>query len=193
MPDGPAGRWAVLVAAVVIPPAVLFALIGEPAVWLTAVLQLAMELGVAALVVASAGGLGWLTMRRLMPTDAPAGLRVVTAIGGGLWLLSTLVLAAGTLLGAAGLSAMLWWPVVLAGAAAAAVLMWRRLRGVNIQWRPGWTTVALAVLLALAAGLWLAGATRAPGYWQGLTDEYDVLLVDVYSGEVVDVIHDFFW
>ena len=131
------------------------------------------DLGQLALVVLAAGGLGYLAIRRLIPEDAPRGLGVVSAIALGLWMLATLVLAVGSLSHGL-LIAWVFWPVLVVGAMAALwqargslekVVFPKRVDGRALVW----------VLLGIAAGLWLSGATCPPGYCQLGGDGYDVL------------------
>ncbi len=141
----------------------------EQYVWLAALYAALTQGGLAALIVVAAGGYAYPIVRKVCPA-APAGLRVVTACGTGLWMLSTAMLV----LGSAGLLwTWLWWPIVGIGAAAAA---WQARKTLE-AWRPGGHhdgRALLWVLMAVAAAIWLAGAARPPGY-VGLSDRYDVI------------------
>jgi len=140
--------------------------------WLAAIIVAFSEGSLAGLIVVSAGGYAYPLVNRLAPRTSPRPLRIVTACALGLWMLSTAVLAAGTV--ATGLlRAWLWWPIIAAGIILAA---WQGRRAME-KWRipkrmDGRTLVW--VLVAAAAGLWLAGATRAPGFLNS-PDVYDVL------------------
>jgi len=139
--------------------------------WLGALLTSVTEGGMACLIVVSAGGYGFLVIRRFAAA-APIGLRLATAAGLGLWIFSTAVLVVGTALPGA-LRWWLWWPVVAAGVALAA---WQGRDAMEKFTLPArFDGRALAwVVLAVAAGIWLAGATRLPGsMWT--PDAYDVL------------------
>lgn len=130
------------------------------------------EGGLALLVFVAAGGLGRLAVGRLMPRSAGAGLRTVTSVALGLWLLSVAVMVLGSLVPGS-LTKWLWWPVVAAGLLAAA---WQA-RPTLEKWQPAKAFDARSLMwipLAIAAGLWLAGATRSPG-WLLTADTYDVL------------------
>jgi len=154
--------------------AMLFHLAGDPGVFLAKVLVALSDGGLAALIVAAAGGYGYLIVRALAPPTAPIALRVLTSCGAGFWLLSTGVLLAGTL--ASGmLSRWLWWPIVGTGLILAA---WqgRRWMEPGRRGRRFGGQALIWVIFAVALALWLAGATRPPG-WIGGTqaDAYDVL------------------
>jgi len=133
-----------------------------------------MDLPVAAAIFLAAGGWGWLVLRRVAPTDTPPALVAVTSIGAGLWLLGTAALVAGSARGDA-LTFRVAWAVVGIGLSAAAWAVHRRARAMQVPSRMAPATL-LTVVLALAAGLWLAGASMPPGYI-GLveSDYYDVL------------------
>ncbi len=126
----------------------------------------------AGLVALSAGGLAWPIVRRIAPRDAPTGLVAITASALGLWILSTLVLAIGTIIDGS-LHQLVWWPIVLVGIIMAA---WYSRRRVN-SFRPPENfdgRVLIWVLIAIAAGFWLAGALVPPGHLH-TADSYDVL------------------
>jgi len=145
-------------------------LVGDSRAWPLAVMATLSDGGLAALVLVAAGGLAWPIVRLLAPAEAPLGLRLVTAGGVGLWLLATLVLIIGSL---GGLSAALWWPVVGVGAVLAG---WQGRHGLR-AWEPGGKTDIrglMWVLLAIAAGLVLAGLTLPPGL-VATGESYDVL------------------
>lgn len=130
------------------------------------------ELAVVAAILAAAGGYGWPLVWRISPRDAPVGLRVITAVLVGLWMLSTTMLAIGSAFDGA-MTPWVWWPVILAGLALAGWHGRRRL----IAWRPAsrYDRRALVwVAVALAVGVWLAGATVPPGLIGG-SDAYDIL------------------
>ena len=136
-------------------------------------LQLVADLGQLAVLIIAAGGIGYPVVRKLLPAERPAGLAVVTAIGLGLWILATLMLAVGTV-SQGMLKAWVWWPVTALGALAA---LWqsrhsltnkalpKRLDGRSLIW----------VVLAVAGALWVSGATCPPGWCQLGGDGYDVL------------------
>ena len=103
---------------------------------------------------------------------APAGLRVVTACALGLWMLSTAMLIVGSAASGA-LTLWVWWPVVAVGAVLAAWQGRKALAAWRIPREPR-TGVIFWVVVALAVGVWLAGAVRPPGY-PASGDSYDVL------------------
>ena len=165
--------WAVVVLVLLAGGWMLGHLTGRSGAWLGAFFRIATQGAMACAIVAAAGGWGYLLVRRLAPPSAPAALRVVTACGLGLWMLSTAVLAVGSAVAGA-LTEWVWWPVVVAGLLLAA---WQgRKAGESPPFRRRLDGRALVwVLVALAVGLALAGATRPPG-WVGVGgDEYDVL------------------
>jgi hypothetical protein len=143
--------------------------------WAAALGQVVTEGGMAALIVVAAGGYGFPIIRRLSPETSLLGLRVATACGLGLWMFSTAMLILGSGWGL--LSGWLWWAIVTVGVTLAAWQGRHRLEA----WRPPARydgRALLWVLIALAAGLWLAGATRAPGrigFGAEFVDHYDVL------------------
>jgi len=148
-------------------------LAGASQFWLAGLLAVLSDGLMAGAVVAAAAGYGHLLVRRVAPASAPAALRLLTSAVLGLWMLSTAVLAVGSAVPGA-LTWWVWWPVVAGGLAAGVWQARRRLEGLHLpQHLDGRALVW--VLLALAVGLWLAGATRPPGRWMGLSDEYDVL------------------
>ncbi|HOF17497.1 MAG TPA: glycosyltransferase family 39 protein, partial [Phycisphaerae bacterium] len=126
-------------------------------------------------VVTAAGGFGYLLVGRLGLRSAPAGLRVVTACGLGLWMLATLVLLVGSFTHGL-LTSWVWWPIIFVGIVLAA---WQA-RGAVSHRNPQTSTgnfdarILVWVLVAAAAGIVLAGAMRPPGYIF-TSDSYDVL------------------
>jgi len=122
----------------------------------------------------AAGGWGYLVVHKLFPPNAGDGLKAVTSVAAGLWVLATAVLVAGSAADGA-LTPAIWWPVMVAGWALCAYgcrgrfRRWglpRRVRPASLIWIP----------IAIAAGLWLAGATMPPGTVGGITaDAYDVV------------------
>jgi hypothetical protein len=148
----------------------LYQLAGLPQAAIAAAMTAVSEGGMALLIVVSAGGYGWLILRRLSPS-ASTGLAVVTAAALGLCLLSIAVLAVGSL-GHGLLRSWLWWPVVGAGVLLAA---WQGRARLD-HWRlpthfDG--RVLIWVLVAIFLGIALAGATLPAGF--GPVDDYDVL------------------
>ncbi len=136
-----------------------------------ALITVVTEGGVAALIVIAAGGYAFPLVRRLSPSSAPTGLRVVTSCAFGLWMFSAAMLASGSAGGL--LRGRLWWPIVGVGVVLAA---WHGRKKLE-AWRPARRCsgrVMIWVLVALAAGMWLAGAARAPGFI-GSADAYDIL------------------
>lgn len=126
----------------------------------------------AALVALSGAGLIWPVMRRIVPEDAPKGLVVITAAAMGLWVLSTLVLVVGSAVEGA-LTLTVWGPVILLGIVSAAWFSRGRLNALKMP--KNFDGRALMwVIITLAAGFWLAGATRPAGLIHS-SDTYDVL------------------
>ncbi len=128
--------------------------------------------GLAILVFIAAGGYGDLIVRPLLGKDCPAGLRVATACGVGLWAFGTLMLTGGSLFVGL-LTGWVWWPVIGLGLIVAASrgraffesrAIPREVQGRSLIW----------VLLAASLAVWIAGATRPPLYVGVGADEYDV-------------------
>ncbi len=171
------GKVPVWVLAVLLPAAALVTLglaLGSVAEFANALVIILTDGAIAMLVLVAAGGYGWAVLRFFRPGQSPRLLCLATAAGLGLWMLSTAVLIVGSLAGGL-LTMYLWWPVICAGVVLAAVQSRRTLKTLNL---PGKSTVIsfLWVLPAIAAGLWLAGATMPPGWIGNLTmDSYDVL------------------
>jgi len=140
--------------------------------WLGALFTALTEGGMAALITIAAGGYGYLLVRRLAPASAPAALRVLTACGLGLWMLSTAVLIVGASFTGL-LRAWFWWPIIAVGVILAAWRGRRRLEAWKMPTRFDGRALVW-VVLAVAAAIWLAGATRPPGML-ATTDRYDVL------------------
>jgi len=129
--------------------------------WPGTMLAVAIQLPVAIAIFLAAGGWGYLALRRLFPPDTPDGLRVVTCVGVGLWLLSTAVLIVGSAFAGA-LIPQVWWPVVIAGWALAAAGARERIHQIRLPAQlPG--VAVLWVLCAFAAAVWVAGATMPAG------------------------------
>ena len=119
------------------------------------------ELALVALILVAAGGYGNLLVRQIAPADSPAPLRVASGCVVGLWMLSTVMLLVGTL-GHGLLRAWVWWPVLGLGAA----LGFYQARGIYNRLRAPRMLdgrALLWVVVAIAAGLWLAGVVRQPG------------------------------
>ena len=136
------------------------------------VLSLLTELVTAVGIFVAAGGFGHFALRRLMPAAAPAALRLATACLAGLWMLATAVLMVGSATRGL-LKPWFWWPVLGIGLGLA---IWAGRKKVN-AWRPAKHfdgRVLVCVVLATAAAIWFAGASRPPGY-VGAADAYDVL------------------
>jgi len=136
---------------------------------------LAMTNGLAAAaVLLAATGYGWAACRKLLPADAPLLLRLATSAALGLCGLSLAMMLVGSLVPNA-LSGTLWWIVIGAGAALAmafahgpvgSLSLPKKVRGGSLVW----------VLVAAAAGQWLAG-TVLPAGWVGwlTSDARDVM------------------
>lgn len=129
------------------------------------------HVGQLVLIAISAGGLGYLILRKVMPKSAPLGLRLVSAIGLGLWLLSTLVLMLGSL---GMLWPWLWWTIQAIGLLAAGFQGKDSIGRLAIPNRLP-SRALIAVLLAAAGALWISGATSPPGLFSLDGDSFDVL------------------
>jgi len=141
-------------------------------IWAADLIAVVTEGGMVALIVIAAGGYAFPLVRKLSPASSPLGLRVVTACALGLWMLSTAMLVLGSIGGL--FRGWLWWLVVAAGVILAA---WQGRKRLD-AWKPPLRYDGRAlvwVLIALAAGMWLAGATRPPGMVDIGGDRYDVL------------------
>ncbi|MCK4601291.1 MAG: glycosyltransferase family 39 protein, partial [Phycisphaerae bacterium] len=152
----------------------LYVLAGHWSLMVAALITFVTEGGLALLVFIAAGGYGDVIVRPLVGEDCPAGLRVATACGAGLWALGAAVLVIGSLTHGL-LTGWLWWPVIGLGLVIAA---WRgrgflegsslprEIQGRSLIW----------VLLAVAVAVWITGATRPSGLVGTLGgDEYDVV------------------
>ena len=165
-------RAALLVMILLAGGAMLAHLTGVSSILTLALLTAVIEGAVALMVVTAAGGYGGLIVGKLAPPSSPPALRAATACGLGLSLLSAGVLVVGTSFTGL-LKPWLWWPIIAVGVLLAgwqarkAMETWKmpaRFDGRSLVW----------VVLAVAAGLWLAGATCPPGLIQ-TPDSYDVL------------------
>ncbi len=175
MPTEPSGFSTVVTSAACVLAGTVMLLVttgtrGMPGV----ILPLLTDLPVAAGIFAAAGGWGWLVFGRLIPNRAGPGLTVVTCIAGGLWVLATAMLAIGSVSSGC-LTGYLWWPIVAAGWALGVFAARKQLRTAKLPTRVPAGSL-LWVLVAAAAGLWLAGATIPPGLVGRATgDFYDVV------------------
>ncbi|MCJ7544141.1 MAG: glycosyltransferase family 39 protein [Phycisphaerae bacterium] len=163
---------ALVVAVVLAGAAVLLATVRTPPAVLRALITALTEGGMAALIVIAAGGWAYPLVKRLAG-GASTALCAVTAALGGLWMLSTAMLLVGSLTTGL-LTGWVWWPVVAAGVALAA---WQgRTRVEGWHWPAALDGRALVwVLVAMAVGLWIAGAMLPPGFISSFADDYDVL------------------
>ncbi|MDY6914546.1 MAG: glycosyltransferase family 39 protein [Planctomycetota bacterium] len=166
--------WTAVALALLAGGLTLWCLTGAAPAFCAALWTAIIEGAAAAAVVIAAGGYGYMLLRLVAPKSAPTGLRTVTACVLGLWLFSTAVLVVGSASHGL-LKPWLWWPVVAVGILLAAWQCRKKL----LAWQPvrradGWAL--MWVVVAAAAGTWLAGATHPPGA-VGLqtNDAYDVL------------------
>lgn len=177
MPDSAPKRTLPLIAVIGVFTLVFLAtlalLIGDAIVAIAGICSAIVEGACATAIVISAGGFGFLVIRRIWPA-ASIPLSVMTACGLGLWILSTAVLIVGSLIPGS-LGPAIWWPVVIAGVALA---IWQGRQAIK-AWHPGriaWSHALALCLLAAAGAIWLAGALRPPGTTGVLQgDSYDVL------------------
>ena len=179
-PGAPLGRGVLAGMIILSGGATLFVLSGggQGFYFFLTTLLMAITQGVAAAaIVIAAGGFGYPIVERFGPKSAPNALRITTACALGLWMLSTAVLFVGaTTTGL--LSHWLWWIVIIIGMIVAGL----RARQALKKWqnreltrRYNWRAL-MWVLAAVAAGIWLAGTMRPPGYVGRLfMDAYDVL------------------
>ncbi|MFB3894352.1 MAG: ArnT family glycosyltransferase, partial [Phycisphaerae bacterium] len=123
-------------------------------------------------IITAAGGFGYLVVGPLAPAGVSRALKVSTACIVGLAMLWTAVLCVGLFTHGL-LTAWVWWPVIGAGVVLAAC----QARRWAHDWRPS-PRVGLGVLVwmaaAVAAAIWIAGASRPPGFIGG-GEAYDVL------------------
>ena len=123
----------------------------------------------AALVLLSAGGWGFVVYRRFRPPGASRALELATSGGLGLHLLAAAMLLAGSLpIGA--LSPWAWWPVVAVGAALALRRVHRALAGAELPRRVSGGQLVW-VLAAAGAAAWLAGAALPAGWLGNLSGD----------------------
>jgi hypothetical protein len=144
---------------------------------MTAVVELAIAMAIAV----AAGGFGYPLIARLtrsrdssQSTRPATGLVVFTSCALGLWMLSTAMLILGSV-GGAMLSAWVWWAIIAAGVLLAA---WQGRRHIEAWSAPRHygPQALLWIVIAIAVGMWLAGAMRPPGtIGIGQADAYDVL------------------
>jgi hypothetical protein len=152
--------------------AMLLCLTGSPAVAAIAAGSAALEGLMAAAILVSAGGWASPIVRRITRCNDGAVV-ALTSIALGLWVFSTAMLIVGSTLGA--LSAVVWWPVILAGVVLAAWQCRKRLASMKVPSRLGYGS-ALWLVIGAAVGAWIAGCMRPTGFigmmWG---DGYDVL------------------
>jgi hypothetical protein len=189
----PTAAWWLLIIA-----ALLLMLTAALGAWQPALLALSVAIPdglIAAAVGLSAGGYGYLLLRRWLGQETPVLLKLATSAVAGLWLFSTAVMVVGSTLG--GLGPAIWWPVVALGAALAIWQGRSPLRRLKLPRRLPRASL-LWVAAALAAGIWLAGATLPAGLTGRLTaDSYDVLEYHLQlpreyfqSGQVAPLTHN---
>jgi len=158
----------VVIAAVVIAALLLIYVTGHWRPAANALITAVAEGGLALFIFVAAAGFGRPLIRWVAPADTSPGLITATGCGLGLWGLSTLVLAVGSI-GGGLLSGWVLWPVVAAGLGLAA---WQiRQSGLQFTWPqrvPG--GALLWVLVAAVGALWLSAATCPPGL-PGLGDD----------------------
>lgn len=160
--DGPGlPTWLVILLSLAVGLGMLYWLAGDFITFqVTLAVTLTEGLFLAAVAIA-AGGIGYPLVKRLSGGRGSAGLRVATATGIGLSFLSLVVLAAGSF--AHGLlTGWVLGTVVLIGVCAAAWGARFRLKAWRMPPRVGRWSI-LAILLAAAVAIWLAGAMRPPG------------------------------
>jgi len=163
----------VMVVLILLAGGLMFAqLTGVSVYWMAGLFTVVTEGAMAAAIFVAAGGYGYLAVRRLAPADSPTPLRVMTGCVLGLWMLSTALLGVGSAAGGL-LKWWIWWPVVGGGLVLAIWQARRTLEGWTLPERFDGRTL-IWVLVAVAVGLWLAGATRPPGQMR-TADKYDVL------------------
>ncbi len=132
------------------------------------------DLPLAVAIFIAAGGWGWLAIRRLVPPSTTPGLLAVTSVGAGLWMLSTAMLTAGSLIDGA-MTHTVGWAVIAGGLAMAAWACRKRVARYALPktTRPG---ALIGIIVAAAGGLWLAGASMPAGKIGLVTkDFYDVV------------------
>lgn len=171
--SGTLSRWAWLAMMLLAGGLMLGHLVGHPQIWVLALVTAVTEGVLAAVIVASAGGYGYLVVGKLAPEKTPLALRLVTACVVGLWMFSTGLLAAGTAFRGA-ITGWVWWPVVAVGLLLAAWQGRKRMGEWQFPERVDGRAL-IWVLIAVVVGIALAGATKAPGWVGGFPDEYDVL------------------
>lgn len=161
-------RWTLLVGACAL--ALRFCS-GETVVCLAILAQGIIEVPYLLLTAISAAGFGYLVAGRLIDSKVPRMFVAATYVAVGLWVLSLLVLIAGTACRGA-LTPYVWWPVLISGVLPA---LWsRRKAGDSRKAAP--RGFAWIVPLAVAGTLWLAGAMNPPGFMGSKSGEsYDVL------------------
>jgi hypothetical protein len=170
--SGTLSRWALLAMMLLAGGLMLGHLVGHPVIWVHALVMGIAEGALAAMIVASAGGYGYLIVGKLAPEKTPLALRLVTACVLGLWMFSTALLAVGTAFRGA-ITGWVWWPVVAVGLLLAGWQGRKRMGGWELPDRVDGRALVW-VLIAIVVGIALAGATKAPGWVGGFPDEYDV-------------------
>jgi len=150
--------------------AMVFYYFSGPTAWIPAIATAIMEVVTLAIIAVAAGGWGELVIRCLAPRKASAGLRAVSSIALGLWMLSTATLAAGVV-GLIG--PVLAWCVIGGGIVLAGWRLRHRVKAFQLPRRVNATALTWLILGA-CVGIWLAGAVRPPGFI-GRSDAYDVM------------------
>ncbi len=121
------------------------------------------EIAMAVLIFTAAGGYAWPVVNLIAPKSAPLALRIITAMLVGLWGLSTAIMSAGALADGA-LIGQIWWPVIGCGTVLAIWFARRRIMEFGAKHPPIRKRRTLVwIILTIAAGVWLAGATVPPG------------------------------
>ncbi len=170
LPSGTIPTVVPIIAAVLAAAVVFIHLTGK--VWTLSGEEALKSLAFAVILFISAGGFGMALLKRFVPNDSPHGLVVVSAIGLGLWMLSTAMLVVGTFIPGS-LIEIVWWPVIFLGIFLGC---WQGREAIkSFRWPSRVSRWSLVwIVFGVAGAIWLAGALRPPGFIC-YGDVYDVL------------------
>ncbi len=164
----------VAVAALVVFVVALAILVPSGQTCLFMIAQAGIEASIVWLMLLSAGGWGYLLVGRLMPASSPSALRVFTACGAGLWILSTVMLITGSTVGV--LRGWAWWTIISGGVVIGSIFIYRHAGSLRLGRRMG-SGAILWLIVGASLGASVAGAMKPPGFMGMLWgDGFDVMM-----------------